>query len=165
MMFSNFITTPLGEMLVCGNDKEISLLEFTNRKNFQHQIDNLQKYISSEIIKKDLPIFSKVQNQLNEYFKGERTQFDIPLQFFGTDFQKSVWEILMQIPYGKTFFYAQQAELLGDKKKVRAVANANGKNKIAIIVPCHRVIGSNGKLTGYAGGLWRKEKLLALEKK
>lgn len=158
------MTTPLGEMLVCGNENGIALLEFTDRKNVQHQIENLQKHTNSKIIKKEIPIFKKVQSQLNEYFNQKRTTFDIPLQFFGTDFQKNVWHILTQIPYGKTFTYTQQAELLGDKKKVRAVANANGKNKIAIIVPCHRVIGTNGKLTGYAGGIWRKQELLKIEK-
>ena len=81
----------------------------------------------------------------------------------GSDFQKSVWEILMKIPYGETWSYAKQSEILGDSKKVRAVANANGMNKISILVPCHRVIGSDGNLTGYGGGIWRKQKLLELE--
>ena len=87
----------------------------------------------------------------------------MPLDWVGTDFQKQVWQVLMQIPYGATWSYAQQAQTLGEVKKVRAVANANGMNKIAIIVPCHRVIGSDGTLTGYGGGIWRKQKLLELE--
>ena len=98
-----------------------------------------------------------------EYFNGTRTTFSVVLDLVGTDFQKQVWAVLMQIPYGHTRSYMQQAQALGDVKKVRAVANANGMNKISIIVPCHRVIGSDGSLTGYGGGIWRKQKLLELE--
>jgi AraC family transcriptional regulator of adaptative response/methylated-DNA-[protein]-cysteine methyltransferase len=105
-----------------------------------------------------------LEKELSEYFEGNRTEFTVPLDFVGSDFQKSVWEVLMKIPYGQTWSYAKQAEILGDKNKVRAVANANGMNKISILIPCHRVIGSDGNLTGYGGGIWRKQKLLELEK-
>jgi len=91
-------------------------------------------------------------------------EFTVPLAPVGTDFQKKVWEILRTIPYGTTRSYQQQADILGNPKAVRAVANANGLNKISIIIPCHRVIGTNGTLTGYGGGIWRKQKLLELEK-
>jgi methylated-DNA-[protein]-cysteine S-methyltransferase len=108
-------------------------------------------------------ISKEVKAQLHQYFKKERKQFELKLQPAGTPFQQQVWHNLQLISYGKTITYQQQAVQLGDVKSIRASANANGKNPIAIIIPCHRVIGSNGQLTGYAGGLWRKEKLLALE--
>lgn len=101
--------------------------------------------------------------QLNDYFEGKRTSFDCKLNPQGTDFQKRVWNALLDIPFGKTRTYLEQAKLLGDVKAIRAVASANGKNPLWIIVPCHRVIGSDGSLTGYAGGLWRKKWLLEHE--
>ena len=101
--------------------------------------------------------------QLDEYFRGKRREFDLPLDLQGTDFQKKVWQELLKIGYGKTVSYLYIAEALGDCNATRAVGSANGQNKIAIIIPCHRVIGHDGKLTGYAGGLWRKKQLLELE--
>lgn len=106
-----------------------------------------------------------LEKQLAEYFKGERREFDIPLDLIGTEFQKTVWLSLQQVPYGHTISYGEQAKLIGRPTAVRAVANANRQNRVAIILPCHRVIGSDGTLTGYGGGLWRKEKLLELEKR
>ena len=103
--------------------------------------------------------------QLDEYFAGQRQNFDLPLSLHGTDFQKRVWETLAAIPFGQTTAYGTIAQQLGNPKAMRAVGAANGKNPISIILPCHRVIGSNGKLTGYGGGLWRKEWLLAHESK
>ncbi len=103
--------------------------------------------------------------QIDEYFAGSRMQFSVKLNPVGTSFQKSVWHELLQIPFGETISYLQLAKRLGNEQKVRAVGNANSKNPIAIIVPCHRVIGSDGTLTGYAGGLWRKKFLIDLEKK
>ena len=109
------------------------------------------------------PILQDCVNQLNEYFAGTLKQFDLVLDPVGTDFQLKVWEQLRTIPFGKTISYLDLARLTGRESNTRAVGNANGKNKINIVVPCHRVIGSNGKLTGYGGGLWRKEILLKLE--
>ncbi len=105
-----------------------------------------------------------LEKQLAKYFKGERREFDIPLDITGTTFQKTVWLSLLQVPYGHTISYAEQAKLIERPTAVRAVANANGQNRVAIILPCHRVIGSDGTLTGYGGGVWRKGKLLELEK-
>ena len=102
-------------------------------------------------------------NQLKEYFEGNRTSFDLPFDLEGTDFQKRVWTELLNIPFGKTRSYMEQSKALGDVKAIRAVASANGQNKIAIIIPCHRVIGSDGSLTGFAGGLHRKKWLLDFE--
>jgi methylated-DNA-[protein]-cysteine S-methyltransferase len=114
----------------------------------------------------DLPavLLAAVQ-QMEAYFAGERIDFDLPLAQKGTDFQQSVWKGLLDIPYGKTISYLAFARQLGDEKAIRAVGTTNGKNKIAIVVPCHRVIGSDGSLTGYAGGLWRKKWLLDHERK
>lgn len=104
------------------------------------------------------------KTQLEEYFTGKRKKFDLKLNPKGTDFQKRVWNELLKIPFGKTTSYLKLSKKLGDVKAIRAVGGANGKNKIAIVIPCHRVIGSNGKLVGYAGGLWRKQWLLDHEK-
>jgi methylated-DNA-[protein]-cysteine S-methyltransferase len=103
-------------------------------------------------------------DQLDQYFKGERHEFTFPYTFEGTDFQKTVWNALTKVPCAKTVSYKDIAVSIGNEKAVRAVGTANGKNKLSIVIPCHRIIGSNGKLTGYAGGLWRKEWLLQHEK-
>lgn len=108
-------------------------------------------------------VLTASQRQLDEYFSGTRTTFDIPLDIHGTDFQKQAWQVLTTIPYGKTISYGEQAEQLGGKHKARAVGMANGANPISIIVPCHRVVGANGQLTGFGGGLDKKRFLLSLE--
>lgn len=110
------------------------------------------------------PVLEAAVDQLEAYFAGDLKEFDLPLAAQGTPFQHRVWQELCAIPYGETVSYLDIAERIGDRKAVRAVGLANGRNPIAIVVPCHRVIGSNGKLTGYAGGLWRKERLLNLER-
>ncbi len=113
----------------------------------------------------DSPLLSQCSQQLNEYFSGQRRDFELPLQQTGTPFQQKVWELLSQIPFGKTISYNTLSKQYGDVNAIRAVASANGKNNLAIIVPCHRVIGSDQSLTGYAGGLWRKRWLLEHEAK
>ncbi|MFG3342117.1 methylated-DNA--[protein]-cysteine S-methyltransferase [Glycomyces sp. NPDC048151] len=110
------------------------------------------------------PVLEAAVDQLEAYFAGDLKEFDLPLAAAGTDFQQRVWAQLCRIPYGETVAYMDIAEAIGDRKAVRAVGLANGRNPIAIVVPCHRVIGKSGKLTGYAGGLWRKERLLSLER-
>ncbi|QZY55189.1 methylated-DNA--[protein]-cysteine S-methyltransferase [Crassaminicella profunda] len=109
-------------------------------------------------------ILKEACNQLDEYFQGKRKTFDLNLKVEGTTFQKRVWNALMKINYGEVVSYKEVAKIIGNEKAVRAVGNANNKNKIPIIIPCHRVIGSNGKLIGYAGGIWRKEWLIKHEK-
>jgi AraC family transcriptional regulator of adaptative response/methylated-DNA-[protein]-cysteine methyltransferase len=104
-----------------------------------------------------------LSKQLKQYFAGTLTEFTVPLDLPGTEFQQQVWHVLQTIPFGKTRSYQQQAEAINNPKAVRAVAKANGDNRISIIIPCHRVIGKNGQLTGYGGGLWRKQRLLELE--
>lgn len=123
------------------------------------------KFVNHNFIEnKENKIIRQTKKQLDEYFRGKRKKFELPLNPKGTEFQKKVWLQLMNIPYGKTATYKDIATLIGNTNASRAVGNANNKNPIAIIIPCHRVIGSNNKLTGYAGGLDKKEKLLNLEK-
>jgi len=144
----------------------IGLLKITGTKDFISEItfhDTTQKSIGN---KKDLPpLLIQCIEELIQYFHGERRVFEFPLNQEGSDFQKKTWNLLMTIPYAKTISYVQLAIKTGDPKATRAVANANGKNNIAIVVPCHRVIGASGELTGYAGGLWRKKWLLDHEAK
>ena len=158
------IETPIGTMYAAATAEGICMLEFTDRKMLETEFKDLAKSLNAIIIQGENPHFIPLEKELAEYFLGKRTEFTVPLSPVGTDFQKSVWKILMKIPYGETWNYKKQSEVLGDAKKVRAVANANGMNEISILIPCHRVIGSNGTLTGYGGGIWRKQKLLELEK-
>ncbi len=157
--------TPLGPMLAGATDKGICLLEFVDRRMLETQIKRLKKYLNAEFVPGTNKHFDALAQQLKEYFDGKRKQFDVPLQLPGTDFQVKVWEELMKIPSGSTRSYKEQAIALNNPKAVRAVARANGDNRIAIIIPCHRVIGSDGKLVGYGGGVWRKQYLLNLEKR
>ena len=158
------IETPLGTMIACADESGISMLEFSERKSLNKELEDISKYFKANIIQGENPHFKTLEKELNDYFEGKIQEFTVPLSPVGTDFQKKVWEVLRTIPYGTTRSYQQQADILGNPKAVRAVANANGLNKISIIIPCHRVIGSNGTLTGYGGGIWRKQKLLELEK-
>lgn len=158
------IETPLGTMIACANENGICMLEFSDRKALPTELKEISKHFDANIVQGENPHFKTLEKELEEYFAGKLKDFTVPLAPVGTDFQKKVWEILRTIPYGTTRTYQQQADILGNPKAVRAVANANGLNKISIIIPCHRVIGSNGTLTGYGGGIWRKQKLLELEK-
>ncbi len=158
-------TTPLGPMFACATDSGVCLVEFTNRKMLETEFKDLMKRLNAVILPGANSHLEQVQKELNEYFDGKRKIFTIPLHTPGTEFQQKVWEALKEIPYGETRSYKQQAIRLNNPKAVRAVASANGNNRVAIIIPCHRVIGENGDLTGYAGGLSRKRWLLDHEKK
>ena len=158
-------TTPLGPMFACASNEGICLLEFTNRKMLETEFKDLAKRLNAVILPGPSPFLVQVQVQIREYFEGSRQEFDIRLHTPGTEFQNSVWEILKDIPYGETRSYKKQAQILGKPEAVRAVASANGMNRVAIIIPCHRVIGEDGNLTGYAGGLARKKWLLDHERK
>ncbi|MCD5968228.1 methylated-DNA--[protein]-cysteine S-methyltransferase [Riemerella anatipestifer] len=164
MLYSKNIDTPLGEMIAIADDNGIYLLEFTDKKYLDIELKKLCSTLNSNIREASNLHLETLEKELNLYFSQKLKEFSVPIQLLGTPFQKQVWQTLLKIPYGTTKSYLQQAIMMDSPKAVRAVANANSLNKIAIIVPCHRVIGSNGTLTGYAGGLWRKEKLLQLEK-
>ena len=157
--------SPVGELIVGSYNNELCLCDWRYRK-MRKEVDlRIQKGLCAHFEEGESGIIQQAIRRLNEYFKGGRTEFDIPLKLVGTDFQKQVWNQLMQIPYGETSSYLQMSKDLGNEKAIRAVASANGANAISIIVPCHRIIGSDGKLVGYAGGLDAKKKLLQLESK
>jgi len=157
------ILTPLGPLLAGATDKGICLLEFIDRRMLERQIAILKKHLNANIFPGSNPHFKDLNVQIQEYFTGQRRDFSIPLVLIGSAFQLKVWDVLKQIPYGMTMSYQQVAEKLNSPQSSRPVANANGANRIGIIIPCHRVIGSDGNLTGYGGGLWRKKYLLNLE--
>ena len=158
------LETPLGTMFACAAEQGICLLEFTDRKMLETELKSLAKQLNANIIQGANKHFDLLRRQLDEYFEGKRKEFTIQLFTPGTEFQQSVWKVLQTIPYGSTYSYKQQAIALKKPDAFRAVANANGMNRISIIIPCHRVIGEDGNLIGYGGGLWRKKWLLDLEK-
>jgi methylated-DNA-[protein]-cysteine S-methyltransferase len=127
--------------------------------------DRIRKALNAELVECDDEVLEKTRRQLDEYFEGLRREFDIPVLMVGTDFQKSVWNVLMKVPYGNTSTYSQLARDIGNERAVRAVGNANAANPISIVIPCHRIIGTSGELVGYGGGLSVKRRLLELERK
>ncbi len=147
---STYYPSPLGTIEICGTEESITSVLFLDADHTDNSQSN--------------PLLEKCVQQLDEYFHHQRRQFELPLAPQGTPFQQQVWEKLLEIPYGTTTSYHEIASRLGNPKAIRAVGGANGKNPIVIIIPCHRVIGANGKLIGYGGGLWRKEWLLKHEK-
>lgn len=158
-----YYKTPFGELVLGSYSEQLCLCDWRYRK-MRTTIDNrITQGLDASFVQRDSVVLRETKKQLNEYFSHSRRLFSIPLLLVGTEFQKSVWNKLLQLPFGQTTNYLQLAERLGNKNAVRAVASANGANAISIIVPCHRVIGRNGQLVGYAGGLTAKRKLLALE--
>ncbi len=158
------LTTPLGPMFVCATENGICLLEFVDRRMLETEFKDLQKLLKAKIIAGENEHIKQTKKEITEYFEGKRKIFDVKLETPGTDFQNSVWNCLQEIEYGKTATYQQQAEKINNPKAVRAVASANGYNRISIIVPCHRVIGKDGKMTGYGGGIERKKWLIEHER-
>ena len=160
-----YITIKNIELILGAYEGKLCLLDYRYRVK-RDTIDNrIQKALKAKYVEQNDEVIEKTVVQLKEYLANKREEFDIPVLLVGSDFQKSVWQALLQIPYGKTNTYKDQSISIGNEKAVRAVANANGANAIAIIVPCHRIIGTNGKLTGYAGGLNVKQLLLDIESK
>lgn len=157
------LTTPLGPMFVCGTDEGICLLEFVDRRMLETEFKDLQRLLGATLIAGENKHIKQAKKEMAEYFSGKRTRFDVRLHAPGTEFQQRVWQALTEIEYGTSSTYQQQAKMIENPNAVRAVASANGCNRIAVIVPCHRVIGKNGKLTGYGGGLERKRWLLEHE--
>lgn len=156
-------SSPVGDILLGSYDGKLCLVDWKYRKMRTSIDKRLQKGLKAEYVEESSEVIVETMKQLDAYFANERKLFDIPLLMVGTDFQKSVWQGLMKIPYGTTASYLELSKKIGNEKAVRAVASANGANAISILIPCHRIIGSDGSLTGYAGGLPTKKKLLELE--
>lgn len=158
-----YYQSPCGKLILGSYGDKLCLCDWMNEERRKLIDTRLQKELCAGYEESESATIAEAVGQLNEYFNRKRTAFDIPLLFVGTDFQKTVWNELQNIPYGKTESYAGLSQRLGNPKAVRAVAAANGANAISIFVPCHRIIGSNRQLTGYAGGLPAKKLLLELE--
>lgn len=159
----NRIATPLGSMIMGVSDQGLCLLEFAERRMLDTQLKRLRRRMGRVFLPGDHPLMQQVKTELDDYFNNKLRQFTLPIEAPGTEFQESVWQALLRIPYGEMRSYAAIAEEIGQPGAVRAVGRANGDNRIAIIIPCHRVVSADGELTGYGGGLWRKEYLLSLE--
>jgi len=159
------MATPLGKMVAGALVDGICLLEFADRLMPEKQLARLGKLFQAQLLPGQSDYLNTLSRELDLYFKGRLREFKVPLIMAGSEFQERVWRALQTIPYGQTRSYKQQAIMIGHPKAMRAVGRANGANRIAIIIPCHRVIGENSKLIGYGGGLWRKRFLLDLEQK
>lgn len=158
------IPTPLGPMFAGTTSTGVCLLEFTNRIRLEKEFKDLKQLLNAEMIAGQHEYLDQLQRELTEYFEGTRKVFTVPLHTPGNAFAQSVWNSLQEIPYGETCTYKQQAEKMNNPKAIRAIASTNGRNRLAIIIPCHRVIGSDGKMTGYAAGTDKKKWLLKFEK-
>ncbi len=155
--------SPCGELLLGAFGNRLCLCNWTKELHPKRVENRLQALLNAKFTEEPVPVVQEAAWQLDEYFKGKRQAFDMPLLLVGTEFQKSAWQELLKIPYGTTITYADLAARLGRPNAVRAVANANGANAISIFAPCHRVVGSNGTLGGYGGGIEAKRFLLGLE--
>lgn len=157
------IPTPLGLMLAGATDEALCMLEFVDRRALPNQVRRIRRRLGAAFVPGSNPIIEAIARELDGYFAGTLDTFRTPVLPCGTDFQQDVWQALLDVPYGSTASYRDIAEAVGRSGAVRAVGTANGANAIAIVIPCHRIVGADGKLTGYGGGLWRKQRLLDLE--
>ena len=155
--------SPCGMLLLAAYGNQLCMCDWENNPHRKLTDRKLRQFFQAEFTHTRAAIITETAKQLDEYFENKRDRFSIPLIFTGTDFQNTVWDVLRTVPYGSTYSYQEMANIIGRKKPTRAVANAIGANPISIIVPCHRIIGSNNTLTGYAGGLNAKQFLLTLE--
>ena len=162
-LFRTTITTPIGKMIAVADEAYVYMLDFLDDISMQAKMAFLQTKAKKQVEEGSLPLFDQLKKELDLYFKGRLQNFSLPIFSFGTVFQQRVWQELRAIPYGTTNSYAQIASSMGEPLATRAAANANGKNKLAILIPCHRVIQSDGRIGGYNGGIERKRELLALE--
>jgi AraC family transcriptional regulator, regulatory protein of adaptative response / methylated-DNA-[protein]-cysteine methyltransferase len=164
VLHAKWLETPLGSMLAIADDRGLHLLDFVDRRGLERALTMLQKRLHARVLPGEHPHLAQIERELREYFAGTRQAFATPVALTGSPFQTTVWQALQRIPAGATCSYAELAATIGSPKAVRAVGRANGDNRLSIIVPCHRVIGADGALTGYGGGLARKQKLLDLER-
>ena len=163
MLCSQRLTTPIGPMFAVANDRGLVLCEFHDRPMLPLQLKRVERICGGRPEAAPHPLLEQTQQELNEYFLGVREAFTVPLVLDGTPFQSSVWRQLLSIPFGRTTSYDDIAIRLARPGGARAVGRANGLNRIAIVIPCHRVVNKSGELGGYGGGLWRKRRLLHLE--
>jgi AraC family transcriptional regulator of adaptative response/methylated-DNA-[protein]-cysteine methyltransferase len=159
------LLTPVGPLIAGATDEGIRMLQFGEQERLESQLRASSRRIGGTFVPGTNAMLERLDVELKEYFDGRRTEFEVPLILDGTEFQKAAWQSLCAIPYGETRSYAEQARSIGRPKAVRAVGRANGDNHITIVIPCHRVVGADGKLTGYGGGLWRKQALLEHERR
>jgi len=164
LLTAAWIETPLGPMLAIAGDAGLELLEFVDRRALETELRELRRTLSGAIVPGDQPVLRQTAKQLGEYFAGMRKSFDLPLNQRGSGFQRAAWRALCEIPYGETRSYSDMAKRVGSPGAVRAIGRVNGQNRIAIVIPCHRVIRADGSLCGYGGGRWRKQWLLDHEK-
>jgi AraC family transcriptional regulator of adaptative response/methylated-DNA-[protein]-cysteine methyltransferase len=160
LLVGGWIETPLGRMLALAGDEGLELLEFIDSRGIERELNAIRRRLGAAIVPGEHPIVAQTITEMREYFAGERRRFEIPLRQRGSPFQVGVWRALCDIPYGETRSYSDIARSIGTPAAVRAVGTTNGQNQIAIVVPCHRVIRSDGSLCGYGGGRWRKQWLL-----
>jgi AraC family transcriptional regulator of adaptative response/methylated-DNA-[protein]-cysteine methyltransferase len=160
----DWIPSPVGPLIAGANDQGLCLLEFTDRRMLETQLETLRRRVGPVLLPGRHRWLDALRTQLVEYFDGQRRDFDLPLVIRGTPFQEKVWRALLTIPYGETWSYRELAQRVGQPGASRAVGTANGMNRIAIVIPCHRVVNADGKLGGYGGGVWRKQVLLDLER-
>ena len=161
---ASWIDTPLGAMLALADQDGLHLLEFVDRRGLKNEIAKLRHQTDSAIVPGNNPVLEKISEEIKNYFEGSSINFTVPLVVRGSEFEHAVWQLLRKIPPGETWSYHQLAEKLGKPTATRAVGNANGRNILAIVIPCHRVIRSDGSLCGYGGGVWRKKWLLDHER-
>ena len=160
-----WVESPVGPLLAGATEKGVALLEFTDRRALESQLETLERRLGRPLVPGDSPLLDRLRAELAEYFAGARQRFELPLDLAGSPFEMEVWRGLLEIPYGETRSYEALAEKVGRPGAQRAVGTANGHNRIAIVVPCHRVVNKDGRLGGYGGGLWRKHYLLDLEQR
>jgi AraC family transcriptional regulator of adaptative response/methylated-DNA-[protein]-cysteine methyltransferase len=163
-LIAQWIETPLGPMLAIAANDALALLEFVDRRALETELTTMRRRLGAAIVPGRHEVLNKAATQLAEYFAGARQSFDLPLLQRGSSFDHRVWRVLTTIPYGETRSYRDVAQAIGSPAAVRAVGAANGRNQLAIVVPCHRVVGADGQLSGYAGGRWRKQWLLDHER-
>jgi len=164
-LLARWIDTPLGAMLAIADQAGLYLLEFVDRRALEKEVLQLRQRTKSYIVPGDNPILDQVGSELLGYFEGKKAALDLPLAMVGSDFEKAVWSLLRSIPPGETRSYSWMAAQLGKPQAIRAIGQANGRNHLALVVPCHRVIRADGSLCGYGGGLWRKRWLLEHERR
>ncbi len=162
LFISNY-NCALGNLTIAATSQGICMIEFDNQTRIENHLKQLKQFFNYEIIDQSNELIDIASTQLSEYLNGSRKIFDFPFLLHGTDFQTKVWNELLTISYGTIRSYKEQALAIGNLKAIRAIATANGQNRISIVIPCHRIIGSDGSLTGYGGELWRKKFLLELE--